>query len=366
MEKVPLFRGADIEKILQSLEELEIESGLFANTLSKKTKVFLVSMNEVLLCNYGKRLIHWRRGARIAIQRHSFQRVYTPIGATYSNASKVRVKNNVIAFYPEQHLVCKFWLDSGVRKVNNLFNEARAIIAAERCNFLKVPSIVLDKSCPRNGIPPALWLEFREGYSSSITKERKVETALEFFKVMLLWYQKHGVSFIKTEEISQIDTRANISLEDLVSYGWKREEAELILLASSKINESRKMLPVSWIHGDASVGNCLICKRSKVIILDWEMTRKGFIAIDVLKLLHQGGKTIRELYEKWLKKIVPSGVRTLPLDIQLDLVVLLENLNLQSKQNYFKNILTADEVEKRILLIKGHVLSAAKRICNCI
>ncbi|AGF78977.1 putative aminoglycoside phosphotransferase [Desulfocapsa sulfexigens DSM 10523] len=363
MELVPLFRGAQIGSILKSLEKIEEDSGLFTNS-EKMKKVFLDSANEAIICGYGKRLIQWRRGIKTAIRRHSPQLFYTPIGDTYSNASRIRVKNNVIAFYPEWGLVCKFWLGTGVRKINNLSNEAKAIMTAERYNFLKVPKIVLDKSSFHGGQPPALWFELFRGYFPPKATDNKSKTALEFLRVMFLWYQEHGIHFIKPGEVSQIDKRVNVNFEELLSYGWEPEKANLILLANKRIVESRKTLPVSYIHGDASVGNCLVNEAGEVLILDWEETRKGYIAEDVFTLFQHGGVSVRESYEKWLANIAPNDAHTLACDIQLEVLRMWKNLNLQSIRKYLDNIIPTDETNKRIGLIKSRVISSARQICN--
>lgn len=365
MELLPLFRGADIGKILKTLGKIEIDSGIFANS-QKKKKVFLSSTNEAIFCSYGKRLIQWRRGLRTAIRRHSFQSVYTPIGDTFSNASRIRVKNNVIAFYPERNLVCKFWLDTGIRKITNLSNEAKAIMTAERYNFCKVPKIVLDKSSPIDDLPPALWFELFQGYSLSKVTDNKTKTALEFLRILFLWYQANGVDFIKTEEVAQVNKRAGVTLGELLSYGWDKKEAGLILQANTRIIESRKTLPVSYLHGDASVGNCLVNKQGDLLVFDWEETQKGCIAEDVFTLLHQGGISVRESYEAWLANIAAGDVHILEFDIQLDMVRMWKNLGLQAKRKYLNNIMATDEVDKRIAHIKSQVIASARQICNSI
>ncbi len=363
MALVPLFRGAQIGNVLKSLEKIEKDSGLFTNS-EKIKKVFLDSTNEAFFCSYGKRLIQWRRGIRTAVRRHSPRLFYTPIGDTYSNASRIRVKNNVIAFYPERGLVCKFWLDTGVRKINNLSNEAKAIMTAERYSFLKVPKIVLDKSSSNSGHPPALWFELFRGYFPPKDTENKSKTALEFLRVMFLWYQEHGINFIKTGEVSQIDKRVNVNFEELLSYGWENDKAKLILLANKRIVESRKTLPVSCIHGDASIGNCLVNEAGEMLILDWEETRKGCVAEDVFALCQHGGVSVRKSYEKWLANIAPNDAHTLECDIQLEVVRMWKNLDLQSMRKYLDNIITTDEANKRIGLIKDRVISSARKICN--
>lgn len=363
MEFVPLFRGAQIGNVLKSLERVEKDSGLFTNS-EKMKKVFIGSTNEAFFCSYGKRLIQWRRGIRTAVRRHSPWLFFIPIGDTCSNASRIRVKNNVIAFYPERGLVCKFWLDTGVRKINNLSNEAKAIMTAEKYDFLKVPKIVLDKSSSYGGQPPALWFELFRGYFPPKTTDNKSKTALEFLRVLFLWYQEHGIEFIKTGELAQIDKRANVNFEELLSYGWENNEAKLILLANKRIFESRKTLPVSHIHGDASVGNCLVNEVDELLIIDWEETRKGYIAEDVFTLSQHDGVSVRESYEKWLASIAPNDAHTLECDIQLEVVRMWKNLNLQSMRKYFDKIITTDEVNKRMRLIKSRVISSAKQICN--
>jgi thiamine kinase-like enzyme len=355
-----LFRGTDITCILRDLERYEANSGLFPERVRKKM-VFLKGSNRAEVCGYLKKLTQWQTWRSLIGGSRSFNAMFQNLGTTTSHARALMVKNNVLGFYPHYDLVCKFWLYSGVRAFDALQNEAKTNRVAEKLNFFKVPKIILipDQSSPV--ALPVIWYKYIRGKKPGNKGPAKEEAAYRFLQAMLPWYQEHGIDFVKPVNIHN-NFNNTISYERLHIFGWDGQDAVTIMNALKKVVNCSMVMPVSRIHGDASVGNLIIDKQGRIVILDWEKSRQDYIAFDLSKLINQGGTTITDLYSKWLRRIYNGSNDIMPVEIQNMTINILKYLDIASKKKYLTNIYSLQESEVLVESIRKRTLLTAQKI----
>jgi hypothetical protein len=196
MQEAPLFRGEPFSKILCDLEKIESESGLFQGR-KKARHVFLTDRNQAQISNYAQRFMQWKPWARAICGRCPAKTIFTAIGKTTSIAQNIKVKNNLIAFYPSHGFICKFKRNSGIRKFDNLEKEAKTIITARKTSFFKVPELLLENSTKDTR---AIWMRQVKGKKPKKSRIERTKIAARFLKAMFLWYEYHGIDFINVDE----------------------------------------------------------------------------------------------------------------------------------------------------------------------
>jgi serine/threonine protein kinase len=237
----------------------------------------------------------------------------------------------------------------------------KAIRIAEKLDFIKVPKIILDQTALDYTHVPAIWLEYIKGKNP----EQSEGNILKILNILFLWYEKQGIDFVEPDGLaSNYLEKEMITSLKLLSYGWNVDETELILNAFKRIIECNKTMPISWIHGDVSIGNCLIDEEGQIVFLDWEISRRDYIANDVSKLVRQGGSAVKQAYTEWLKKYTQCCSDVLHVDAQLDIVYLCNNVNIQEKEKYFMNTKSSEQSKIQIVEIKQRLLSIARKMCD--
>lgn len=358
MSAVPLFRGANINHLVEALRACESQVDLFDETTIGNKKVYPDGRSQVVICTQLQRLMNWKIWARAVIGRKSIHEQFKSLVNTGCFADRIRIKNNALAFYSKYHFVCKYWLDSGLRARSDLQSEARAIRKVEESALLNVPKILQDNTDPNEYRVPAIWYESIIG--TTPTGKGTRSTAIKLTKLFIPWYEHNAVEFVEPDMLC---TQGSTSLyHRLLSYGWLPREAETILSAGKKTEKCGMSLPVSVIHGDASVGNTIIDKKGELFVLDWESSRRDFIAHDVSRLISQGGVEVRNIYERWLKS--QRHRDTLPVDYQLNIMCIRSNLKLMEKEAYLKRIMPINEVRLAVNRLKRSVLSASQALCT--
>ncbi len=351
------FRGANIGQILRNIEICETSSGLFPASQDKIRPVFLDGWTKGIICSYTQRLGHLNALRKIHKDSRPLKHFYRPIARTNSKARTVKVKNNVLAFYPCDRIICKSWHAFGKRPVHALRNEADTIAIAEKLNIFRVPQVVLDQSGSGSGNVPAIWYEKIKGKKPETDNERK-KSAVKFMKAMFYWYEEHGIDFKKPLEIF----KKKSSLEDLSSEGWSEHEADILTKALIRISKIDKAMPLSWIHGDATVGNCIINTRNQIVIFDWEMTKRDLIVRDTSKLIRQGGPEAQILYSAWLKRVSTRHTEILEHDFQEHILKIANNLNIITEILHSSDDPPDIQAKDKTEAIKEHVLQSAKCI----
>jgi len=347
-DAAPLFRGEDLGSILCDLERCEDESGLFGTGKRKAKGVFVASSSVAVIGTQPR----WKLWARVIAGVQPPQRDGVAASRTSSRAHRIRVKNNVLAFYPDRRLVCKFWRRSGVRSRDSLQHEVAAIRAVG--GSVRVPSIVLDRTQPEHGGIPAIWMVQIEGKAPTGNGAQGTASVLRWLEMMLPWYDKHGVALV--------EPAGAFTCEDLTSYGWSVEESKFLAGIMSRVATCGGTMPVAWIHGDASLGNCLIDKKGDMTILDWERSRRAYVAEDISKLARYGEAAVKERFARWMGEHSWGDNGVLSADTQLDIVNVRANLDLVGREQYLRMMMSCQQVRERIADTKQQVMAAAERI----
>jgi hypothetical protein len=354
MTMTPFFRGEDIEPILRQLEILEEESGLFNGSSTVLMPVFFKHRSQAIICSYFRRIMNYSAWTKAFSGSYPVIRIFRPVGYTRSNADIIRIKNHIVALYPKHNLVCKFRRGSGVRQEDSLLREVRAIRAAEKFNCFRTPRIIRESTLDNNGTAPVIWYEKLN--LRPIDKRDKQVASLSFLHAILPWYEANGVTFRSPDP-------GNFSYEKLISFGWNDEETGLILRALEKISKCGGMMPVSWIHGDASYQNSFFGKNQEIIILDWEMSRTDYIIYDIYALFRKGGgEAILEEYKLWLDQFSKSTPGILDVNAQIRIVEVMLYLNFKKEYEYITSVKYYEEAMQILEIRKHKVLSSAKEI----
>lgn len=357
------FNGANTNQMLRNLEHLESESGFFQNVDCREKPVFFDNKRQMVICSYVHRLGQLKIWAGAILGKRSFKRIYNAIGTTRVNAHRIRVNYNLIAFYPDRNMICKFRHDSSVESIDRIHNEGRALKAAQNLDFIKVPKVLLDQSKTDSVNVPAIWIEHIKGKRPSRDEIKNI--ACKYAEVLLLWYEHHGIDYLKPSTLfPNYSQNEKITANKLLSYGWDDVESLRIMEAYDKILQCKMVMPVSWLHGDAIVLNCMINERGELVIIDWENSRKGFIVEDLLKLAHYGGSDIKQLYNSWLKNRTSNHSNLLDVDMQFDIEFLMRNINIKDKERYLISKMSLKKSYEAVQELKQLVLSKTQNICK--
>ena len=354
--------GITLNEALSDLEKCELQSDLLSQNSQDRRFVFFDGKSCVSFCNYLARIKKPELRTRVSLQKYNSNIVknlftYVPIGKTNVRASHARLINNFTAFYPEQELVCKIYYTN--RGEVNAQREAKAIKTAESLNLFRVPSIILDQSETSPINQPVVWFE-KVKFSNDTGNPADI--AVKFLKVLLAWYEVHSIEFSPVTKLASKLSKFNFTQEKLVSQGWHKNEAKLILTLIDKLLKSRWVIPSSWIHGDANLENCKFNQEGEIVIFDWESSRWDYVIKDVHKLVEAGGMPTKNLYTKWLEKQSQSCSDIMPVDAQLSLMKIFKGpkrgipgkggprlLLLKDVEKYFANQKISKEESRQVL-----------------
>ena len=355
IDKKSMFRGQDVQTIVNNLEILERNSKLFATDSDNRLKyVFSESDNEAIICSYFQRIIQLKVYARSILRKKSLQSSFQVYGKSVSHANRIKVKNNIIAFYDKPKLVVKFTRTNGFRSSDSLQAEAKYLKIIGELSFLNAPRVIVDNSAAEAGQLPALWLEKISGRPPDDAEKKRI--AQSFMSTLLKWYDHNGVDFVRPSIFNESLQSMPLKLHEL---GWNHAEGEVINKALLLINNCEKLMPVSLIHGDASTANVLLQNTGKMIILDWELSRKYYIAADVYKLARQADE-IMPIYADWIRKF--NGITMISPDLQISIITILDHIDLEGKKPYLNTKMTPEKIEEKFRVIKSQVVHAAKKV----
>ncbi|QDZ40748.1 phosphotransferase [Euhalothece natronophila Z-M001] len=389
----PLSQIPDVTlgQVLQDLEKCEDASGLFDSKNRQQKSIFvdsyfLSNYRWIKICSFFSRVKNWEYYPQVVKGKYSLDTVVNhllPIGQAKAFVDQIRISYNILAFYPEEKVICKiYYKQQGKTLVEN---EVVAIRQAEKLNLFRVPKIIVDHS---NDSPisdtPVVWYEQIIGKKPKVGEDRSAD----LFEPLLSWYDANGVELETPARF--ISHFANLTEDILVSHGWSKSEAEIILNTTKMIYNSQLLLPVSWIHGDMGLENCLITDEGEIVIVDWEWSEKNYIFLDLYYLLYYGandpnnelGTKMNNLYTQWFRNQFPDREDLMPVDLQLLLQKFLTqklerlgkfsvNKNLPLQLTNLKNYLLNKEVseekaEKWLASYKEQVIEDAEKICNAL
>ncbi|QDZ40749.1 phosphotransferase [Euhalothece natronophila Z-M001] len=391
LSKIP---QASLGQVLQDLEKCEDASGLFDSKKRQQKSIFVDSYavdayRLIKICSFFSRLKNWEYYLQVIKGKYSLDQVIDyllPIGRAKSFVDQIRISYNILAFYPREKVVCKIYY----RRKGKIYakNEVVAIRQAEKLNLFRVPKIIVDHS---NDSPisdtPVVWYEQISGKTQRAGENKSIEV----FEKLLSWYDAHGVELETPARF--IAPFADLTEDILVSQGWSKSEAEIILTTINKIQNCQLLLPVSWIHGDMGLSNCLVTDEGEIVIIDWEWYGKNYIFLDLYSLLSYGGNdpafnaeiAMTNLYTKWFKDKFPEEENTMSLDLQLrlqqfivenlqtwvglkntDLPLRLKNLKTHLLNQQVTEKITEEQAQELLATYQEKVIADAKKICNAL
>lgn len=270
-------------------------------------------------------------------------------GVTDVSAAQVRVKNNVLASYPDIGLVAKFGKPLSVRDPNSVHNEYLTLSKIAAFNKLQAPEPIAFQRDPI----PTLWMKYVN--HSRVTKEDTLSATSAAAKSLLAWFEHHGVVQIPPSSYNPLELHLAAGTNSLVLKGWNEEEAMRIYSALETIAESRTPLFLSQIHGDASTGNIMITQSGSLIINDWEMSRLDIVGYDMVKLI-RANPEVQDLYSQW--RLDLAGIGASGMKEELALVRIMASLDLEFLWKYWTEdrFLSAKQAQKKLVARKLSVM----------
>lgn len=360
------LRGENCNVILSLVREAEKKnSGVFGQRSRKLRPVFYaggwleVSDEQKRYFKVAKRCLALAvagkfRGIVSQVRRGTSH----PVAQSDIYAKKVRVKNNVLALYPHDGLVCKLQRPTTIREVDALHTEYTTLKRISAFEGLDAPEPIAYQSEP----VPTLWLRYID--HKAVSKKEKHSIALNIAEMLMRWYDHCGVKIITSKTYSPLlDILRGGGVAAFKQKGWNAEEASVLLSALENAAELNMPLLQSQIHGDASTGNAIIGQNRKLIITDWETSRTDLTAIDMVKLFKDAPQ-LSELYLEWRSGFVKSTA----IDVQREflLVRVLRGLNLNYTWHYFTSVnpCTKSEAKNAIAVNRRSVIEACNHLTN--
>jgi len=358
-EITSLFRGADISRVLEALGVCETEAGVFADRSRGVAKqAYLDGPSQVVVTSRLKRWSNLKLWAKVILGRESVGDLVTPLAHTSCAAARVRVKHNVLAFYPQNQMICKYWLASGARPVTALQTEATTLRSIHESGLFRVPRVIADNTNHELFKVPALWLQEVSGRTPTPPMHKRV--ALKLARLLISWYEHNKVEFTQA---SIFESPTHLSLEKyLAGYGWSVDEAEVIVAAEIALRKAGESIPISMIHGDASPGNVLLDDSGEITVIDWELSRRDLVAIDLASLSSIGGYEIRDLFEQWL--LFYKREDMLSPDRQIDLIWIRSRLKLAGARNASPRAQGREDIDPQLVELKKELISKVKKLAG--
>lgn len=213
---------------------------------------------------------------------------------TRSKARALKVKNNILALYPDYGVIAKLARENGVREAGDIQNEYFVLRELwEKKRGVAPQPIAFDEEAN------LLWIAFIQAVPLSDTKKEKYTVI--FLKLLFECYEMFGASRVLLGEVEPMCLADLAVGEVLESEGISHAHLERLLRDSGELNVIQ-----SRIHGDALTENLLlqggVDAVERILISDWELSRWGPVEFDVnsLYMQHAQGK-ILEMYGAWAK-----------------------------------------------------------------
>lgn len=278
-----------------------------------------------------------------------------PLAVTDVRASRLTVKNNVVAYYPQDGLVVKFRKPMSAREADSLRNEFTVLREVAEFGGLQAPEPVAYQDDP----VPALWMKYID-YRKQDKRERAA-IAQSVAQALLGWYDHYGVTQSTSDFYTPLQDALARGESSLLDEGWTELEATRIVSALRKLADFRIPLIFSKIHGDTGHTNCRVMKGGSVLLGDWENSRVDLVARDMVTLSDRA-PAIRDMYFEWRM----SHAVGLPEDVDREfaLVRILRHLPLTRLRSYFTQVhfVSHEQADNKILSKKRAVLGACDSV----
>lgn len=337
-----ILRGENVDKILSLVREVEVKSVVagMANSLQDRGHhPFYLRNFGLHIDHQSKRLSQVVREAVVdathLLLKGRFRGAASTLwtlkcrGATDVSATQVRVKNNVLAIYPDIGLVAKFARPVSIRDANAVHNEYLTLSEIAAFDGLQAPEPIAFQSEPT----PTIWMEYVD--HRKVGKEDTNSVARAIAETLLAWYDHHGVTTIAPSSYQPLTRHLGTGITSIVLKGWNEAEATKIYAVLGAIAESQAPLFLSRIHGDASTGNAMITPSGSLIINDWETSRLDIVGLDMLKLI-RANPEVQDLYSRW--RLSLAGTIAADTTEELALMRILNGLNLEYSWRYFTQV----------------------------
>lgn len=267
-----------------------------------------------------------------------------PTGRTNVSASRIRVKNNVLAIYPDIGFVAKFEKPTSIREPNSLHNEFVVLSDIAAFDGLQAPVPIAFQSQP----VPTLWMKHVD--HRKVAKECAATFAHAIAANLLEWYEHSGVTQITPDSYKPLTNHLADGIPSIVQKGWSKEEAKKIYSLLEIIAESRTPLFLSRIHGDASTGNAMITPSGNLVINDWENSRLDIVGFDMLKLSSTNPEVLN-LYSQWRSNL--AGTIAADTAKELALVRILNGVDVDYHWRYLTKVRKWNYSQAQSLIVAG-------------
>ncbi len=248
-------------------------------------------------------------------------------------ASRVRLRNNIIAFYPERGVVCKFVRDNPKRNSQCLRNECNTLKKLQDFGGLPVPRVHSYVETPVQ----ALFMDHVGNRQVSMEEVQSVSEHI--IERIVKWYEFYGIRFLSANE-HPIIKRFLMDKNEYFRCGWNESEVTVIKEVLDFVGSLS--IGISRIHGDLYPSNIMINPEGGVVVIDWELSRDDMVAID-FNALCTVSPHVEEMWRKWRVSIGNSKMQVCP-DAELHLAYIVRNHDLSrltDSAQIRKNVLAA-------------------------
>lgn len=364
------FRGEKPEQILSIVYNVEAISPHLPKheRLNSKREAYIHNKTWLKISDYENKLFKittWRRFFG-SIYRSKFRQALTDvlsnrqkIADTSIFATHVRVKNNIIALYPDLGMACKIKKPHSFRNKNSLENEYSILRDLERFR----PNLAPRPIAYENEPVPNLWMKYVKGRRVKTSEKEVISEKIA--EILFDWYEYCNVDKVSIHEYEPLIKLLESGVDHIKSFGWGCTEAETLYKTLQVVAETNIKLLISQIHGDISTGNVMISTNGNIIITDWENSRRDLISIDVYKLV-VNNLNLKDMYiEKFTTKM---NISSIELEIGLYLSQILLYIDINKRRYYYNKIVCYDLENTEIMLIKDRkkVFEACQSVKQCV
>lgn len=201
-----------------------------------------------------------------------------------TTAQAVRIKNNLRAYYIEgdRPFTTKI-LIGNTRTVGNMQNEIETRLRVAGYDTLKAPRLLAHNLA---NDPPYFSEELVTGRRTNASGDADL-IVKRLCPQLWKTYEREGISFQRIQDL--LDTSE--ALEEmrhacsLIPWRESWKDRTAFLSRFGDLLEEDACMPVSTGHGDLTPGNMITTEDGEIFLVDWELSRKMPIVLDLINLL---------------------------------------------------------------------------------
>jgi len=106
----------------------------------------------------------------------------------------------------------------------------------------------------------------------------------------------------------------------------------------------------------------LLDDSGEITVIDWELSRRDLVAIDLARLSSIGGYEIRDLFEQWL--LFYKREDMLSPDRQIDLIWIRSRLKLAGARNASPRAQGREDIDPQLVELKKELISKVKKLAG--